>query len=50
MTGGGFIAGSIVGKLLLDKTGWNESISSVGKDEAKLKNSAKQIGDSFQAA
>jgi hypothetical protein len=50
MTGGGFVAGAIVGKLLLDKTGWNESISSVGKDEAKLKDSAKQIGDSFQAA
>jgi len=50
MTGGGFMAGAIVGKLLLDKTGWNQSISAVDKDAAKLKDSAKQIGDQFQAA
>jgi hypothetical protein len=46
-TGGGFIAGSIVGKLLLDTTGWNQSISAVGKDAAKLGDSAKQIGINF---
>jgi hypothetical protein len=50
MTGGGFLAGAIVGKLLLDKTGWNQSISEVGKDATKLKDSAKQIGDAFQGA
>ena len=50
MTGaGGFIAGSIVGKLLLDKTGWDSSVSAVGKDEEKLKVSAKRIGESFSA-
>lgn len=33
---GAFLAGSIVGKLLLDKTGWNSAISAVQADEKKL--------------
>ena len=45
--GGGFIAGSIVGKLLLDKSGWNQSIRDVDKDKNKLKGTVGQIGSSF---
>jgi TP901 family phage tail tape measure protein len=47
MTGGGFVAGAIVGKLLLDKTGWNQSISAVDKDAAKLAGTAKNLGAKF---
>ena len=47
MTGGGFLAGAIVGKLLLDKTGWNQSISAVDKDVAKLGGTAKNLGAKF---
>jgi len=50
-TAGGFIAGSIIGKLLLDKTGWDSSVKAVTTtDQAKLKKSAEQIGASFTAA
>lgn len=42
--GGAFLAGSIVGKLLLDKTGWNSSVTDVQKDEAKLTGVAGKIG------
>jgi len=47
MTGamGGFLAGSIVAKMLLDKTGWNSSISGVGKDVDGLKGKTKSLGD-----
>jgi len=49
MTGGGFIAGSIIAKLLLDKTGWNQAIGQVvGPDAAKLKGSAQAIGQQFK--
>ena len=46
-TGGAFVAGSIVGKLLLDKTGWNTSIKSIGKDKASLTGMASSIGSGF---
>ncbi|MFA4908548.1 MAG: hypothetical protein WC583_02725, partial [Candidatus Omnitrophota bacterium] len=45
--GGGFIAGSITGKLFLDKTGWDSSVSGVKKDEEKLGQSAKKISENF---
>ena len=45
---GGFVAGSIVAKLLLDKTGWNQSIQAVGKDQKNLAESAQKIGESFK--
>lgn len=44
-TMGGFMAGSIVAKLLLDKTGWNESVKAIKKDEKDLENSTKKLGD-----
>ena len=47
-TGGAFVAGSIVGKLLLDKTGWNASIKSLVKDEAKITGSMGNIGKSIK--
>jgi hypothetical protein len=46
-TGGAFVAGSIVGKLLLDKTGWNASIKSVDKDKKSLNGMAASIGSGF---
>jgi len=46
--GGGFVAGSIIGKLLLDKTGWNQSIASVGKDQEKLGGMSAKISDGFK--
>jgi hypothetical protein len=46
-TGGAFVAGSIVGKLLLDKTGWNASIKSVDKDKKSLNGMAANIGSAF---
>ena len=49
MAGGGFIAGSIIANLLLDKTGWNQAIGQVvGPDAAKLKGSAQAIGQQFK--
>ncbi|MBE3124849.1 MAG: hypothetical protein IMZ57_04235 [Acidobacteria bacterium] len=44
---GGFVAGSIIGKLLLDKTGWNASIKSVDKDKKSLNGMAANIGAGF---
>jgi hypothetical protein len=41
---GGFMAGSIVAKLLLDKTGWNQSIKSVRKDMTDAEKTAYKIG------
>jgi len=46
---GSFIAGSIVGKLLLDKTGWNQSIQAVDKDKRTLLTTASRIGEGFAA-
>lgn len=47
-TTGAFVAGSIVGKLLLDKTGWNASIKSVDKDTSDLVKSAQKISEAHQ--
>jgi hypothetical protein len=44
---GGFMAGSVVGKLLLDKTGWNSSIKDIAKDQEKLGASANLLGVQF---
>jgi len=43
----GFLAGAIVAKLMLDKTGWNQSVDGVKGDEKKLTESAKNIDASF---
>ncbi len=43
-TGGAFVAGAIVSKLLLDKTGWNESVKAVEKDLTGLNAKAAQTG------
>ncbi len=44
---GSFIAGSIVGKLLLDKTGWNQSIRSVTDDGKKLVGMSDEVAKGF---
>lgn len=44
---GGFFAGSIFAKLFLDKTGWNQSIQSVSKDEKTLSDMSGRIGEKF---
>ena len=44
---GGFVAGSIIGKLLLDKTGWNSSIKALGKDEQTISRIGGSIGGAF---
>ena len=46
--GGSFVAGSIIGKLLLDKTGWNQSVSSVAKDEKALGGMSDRMAKKFQ--
>jgi len=46
---GGFMAGSIVGKLLLDKSGWNKSVREVGKDKQVLSGAARDIGMKMQS-
>jgi hypothetical protein len=48
-TVGGFMAGSIVAKLLLDKTGWDTSIKAVDKDMTGLIGSAKKVSEAHQA-
>ena len=45
---GGFVAGSIVAKLILDKTGWNQSVQAVGKDQKNLAENAQKLGTSFK--
>ena len=47
---GSFIAGSVVGKMVLDKTGWNQSIASIDKDKKGLLQTAEKIGAGFAAA
>src|SRR3972149_11120194 len=47
---GAFGAGSIVGEVLLDKTGWNSSVREVEKDERTLGGGASSIGKSFDVA
>lgn len=45
---GGFVAGSIIGKLLLDKSGWNQSVSDVAKDETKLQGVSDRTAKRFK--
>jgi urease accessory protein UreF len=45
----GFLAGAIVAKLILDKTGWNASVDGVKADEKTLTGSAKNIDQAFTA-
>lgn len=47
LLGGAFKAGSIVGELKLDKSGWNQSIRSVGQDKKTLTGAAGQITSGF---
>lgn len=56
MDTGGFIAGAIVGKLLLDKSGWDSSIKAIAKSEVQLNgtfgniaNIAKKVGVAIAA-
>ena len=49
-TDSGFVAGSIVGKMVLDRSGWSGSFQAVKKDAQSLGTSATQIGKSFQKA
>lgn len=44
---GGFIAGAIVGKLLLDKSQWAASVSDVKKDEDTLSSKAANVSAGF---
>jgi hypothetical protein len=45
---GGFLAGAIVGKLLLDKSGWDSSIKAIAKDESVLGGMFGNVGKSAQ--
>jgi hypothetical protein len=44
---GGFVAGSIVAKLLMDKTGWNDAVNGIKGDERSLGSITKAIGAGF---
>lgn len=46
---GGFVAGSIIGKLLLDKSGWNSSVSDIAKDEKKLQGMSDRTAKRFKS-
>jgi len=46
--GGGFVAGAIVGKLLLDKTQWAASVTSVKADQSSLSGGAAKIASAFK--
>lgn len=45
--GGAFIAGSIIGKLILDKMGWDAAIKDVDKDKQKLGSLAGELSTRF---
>lgn len=47
--GGAFIAGSIIGKLILDKMGWNSAVADVDKDKQKLGSVAGEISGRFSS-
>src|SRR4030042_888017 len=47
---GGFLAGSIIAKLLLDKKGWNQSVEEIKKDTEKLGEKARVLGQHFEEA
>jgi hypothetical protein len=42
----GWLAGSILAKLVLDKSAWDQSVHGVKGDEKKLTDSAKNISAS----
>jgi len=44
---GGFLAGAIVGKMVLDRTQWQQSVDKVKSDEKTLAGSASRIGNKF---
>ena len=42
--GGSFVAGSIIGKMMLDLSGWNQSIQKVKKDQASALQQTREYG------
>jgi len=47
---GGFFAGAVVGKMILDRTKWAQSVDKIKKDEKELSGAAGRIGKSFKTA
>jgi len=47
---GGFSAGAIVGKLVLDKTKWTQSVTDVKKDTKAMKGMSDKMAGGFRAA
>jgi len=47
---GGFFAGAIVGKMILDRTKWAQSVDKVKQDEKTLSGAAGRIGKGFKTA
>jgi len=47
--GAGFLAGSIIAKMVLDKTGWNQAVQSVGKDAKALGSMTEQQARNIRA-
>ncbi len=47
--GGGFMAGAVIGKLMMDKSGWDKGVKSVGKDEKKLGGMSERTGQKFKS-
>ncbi|MBE3109309.1 MAG: hypothetical protein IMZ46_02175, partial [Acidobacteria bacterium] len=47
-TTGGFLAGSIVAKLLLDKSGWDSSVKAIATDQRTMTSHFGKIGASVQ--
>jgi len=44
---GGFLAGAIVGKMILDRTQWAQSVSKVKQDEKSLAGTASRLSQKF---
>jgi hypothetical protein len=44
---GGFVAGSIISKLMMDKSGWDKTVKDVAKDEKKLGGMTDRLGKKF---
>jgi len=49
MIGGAFLAGSVVGKMVLDRTKWAQSVQKVKEDERSLKQFSERTTKRFQA-
>lgn len=47
-TTGGFVAGSIIAKLLMDKSGWNASVKALATDQRMMTGTFGKIGASAQ--